>query len=441
MTDRTRYSISVALLCVLLSGLLIVGVVPSEARPEPKPICEACGEEFVEAAASRNVPVTVERSTAVVRLHKNGSATWTVTNQIDASAADRLRRNDSLFSDITGYEVGDDLISANISEDDVVTIRYRTDEFAVGSFGGVMRSDEFTKHEYRNYDGLGADRLTLVAPENMRVGMAPADATVDGQQMILTSYDADKDDSFVTFVPNKTDGILATVLRWLSVSTALAPVYIPNIIIHVGLPAVVFALGIRLTAAVLVQFDREFARYAGLFLVIFSLIGVVSLLVVVGGVADALTSVHDSESADMLAVLIETAIGAGAFGAALSVRSVRDRLTYRTLTAGAVLAALIAGCVAGLLGESMINRTMFSVALFALVPAGYELGRGHRRRGYATAVIGYSALLVFVVPLGTRIFDFFVILSPTLGCIAALTAAVIGSPLLAVGLTVSTQCE
>ncbi|WP_240334508.1 hypothetical protein [Halorussus sp. MSC15.2] len=249
-------AIRVALCCLLVASLAW-SVVPSTAAPPPRPLCDACGESFEATAASEGVTLSVERSTATLTVHGNGSATWVVRNRLaDSEGVERLRENAGLRTDVADRAMWDtEFLGASVSSAGVLTARYREPNFAERSVGGVLRSGAFTEaYGYRNLDGLGADRLVVVAPDGMRVGRTVPGATVsaDGRRTTLTEFD---DGGFVTFVP--ADTALEPVSSALAIWSLLGPVVGTNLLLYAVLPASVFGLLVAALGAGISRFRRN----------------------------------------------------------------------------------------------------------------------------------------------------------------------------------------
>ncbi|MFC6729347.1 hypothetical protein ACFQDG_11910, partial [Natronoarchaeum mannanilyticum] len=170
-------------------------------------------------------------------MRENGTATWIVRNRLDDSTGtEELRSNASYRDRIADGAMGDaELLAANLSEDDVLELRYRENDFAERSVRGTLRSGEFTSaYGYRNLDGLGADRLRVVAPEGYQIGWTVAGATVsdDGSRMTLTELD---DRGLVTFVPR--DAALGWLWSSLAVAELVAPSAAANALLIAVTPA------------------------------------------------------------------------------------------------------------------------------------------------------------------------------------------------------------
>ena len=82
-----RWPLHLCLCCLLISVVALSVFGPSAAAPPPRPLCDACGDAFERTAEAHGVVLTVERSTATVAVHENGSATWVVRNRLADSPA------------------------------------------------------------------------------------------------------------------------------------------------------------------------------------------------------------------------------------------------------------------------------------------------------------------------------------------------------------------
>jgi hypothetical protein len=426
-----------AFLVVSLAGALVVAVSPGVAAPPPRPLCDACGDSFEATAEAHGVVLTVEESTATISVRENGTATWVVGNHLGNSAgAERVRSNASLRAEIAERAMWHaEFLGANVSAEGVLTLRYRTADFASRSVGGALYSGEFTEgYGYRNLDGLGADRLAVVAPDGMQVGWTVSDGAVseDGRRMTLTQLD---DEGFVTFVPR--DAALGPLWSLLAVGSLVAPVIVTNALVAVALPTAAFAL---LFGVAIVAFPRsgpitERVRNAP------------ARVLTVGGTLIAVTMVAAgglSLLGGASAPLFGIAIAFAAFGVALSRPAIRERASYRTLVAGAVAGTLLAAgstVAAAIAFEqngitySLLSSLPFLAPVFALLPAGYAVGRKNRRLALGIAAVGFALALVlrtsFVSPTGVR---------PVLVVFAvayAVGITVVGAPLLVVGMSLA----
>lgn len=428
-------------LCGLLVATLLGTVALTGAAPPPRPLCEACGDSFEETAASRGVSVAVERSTATVSVHGNGSATWVVVNRLgDSEGVARLRADDRLRTDVAERAMRDaELLDVTLSANGVLTARYRERGFAERSVGGALRSGEFTEaYGYRNLRGLGADRLVVVAPDGTRVDWAVPGASVseDGDRMTLNRFD---DRGFVTFVPD--DAAVGPVLSLLAVGELVGPAFGTNVLVRIAFPTALFGLFVGGAGSLLASSGRRFERVgemAGVTLVGLGMLASGLALVAAGGI-----SLFGGAAAPVFGVGV-AAIG---FGAALSRPAVRDRVTYRRLVLGAGVGVLVAaGSTLGAavaFDQNGTTRSLFAgfpalVPVLALLPAGYAFGRGNRRLAVATAAVAFAlSVLPFVWPMRFLLF---------VAVFATAYAAVIvvaGTPFLAVGvaLAASTAVE
>ena len=416
-----------------LALLLVTSVVaPVAGAPPPRPLCDACSETFEETADEHGVDVVVTGSTATVRVTENGTAVWTVRNELQQSGgAERLRANETLRTEIADRAMWDtELLGSNVSIDGTLTMRYRESDFAAPAVGGTLRSGAFTEsYGYRNLDGLGADRLTLVAPDGMAVDRAVPGANVsaDRSRMTLTELDT----GFVTFVQRGDPvGPLWSVL---ALATLLGPVVVLNAVVGIGVPTAVFGVFVGALSGVLSWLDPDLDRLVERPDVVLGGLGTAA-------VAGALAGTTLSSLGTANAPVLGAGVGVAAIGAVLSVQSVRDRLSYRVVVALAGLGiAVSAGATVvarplfqstGLL-RSQAVALAFVVPLFAFLPAGYALATGRRGIAVGTAAVAFAIAAVQQVPL----------LSPGIagvlvGLIAALSAVIVvacGVPLALTG--------
>ncbi|WP_135304356.1 hypothetical protein [Haloarcula amylovorans] len=420
------------LLCCLVVGSLLAVAVPASAAPPPRPLCDACGDTFEETAEYQDVSLTVERSTATIAVHENGTATWVVQNHLTGDG-ERLRTNESLLRSIGDRAMWDaEFLGANVSADGVVTLRYREAGFAESAAGGTLRSGEFTEsYGYRNLAGLGADRLTVVAPDGMRVGWTVPGASVseDGTRMTLTSLDRG---GFVTFVPR--DSAFGPVTSLLAVGSLVGPVFFLNAAVQLALPAAVFGLLVSALGGGLSWLDPDVSDYgdrAG------------PALAVVGGLVTALSlaaggvSILGGSAAPVVGVGITFAL----FGLALSRPAVREHLSYPMMVGlgvlGVVSAAGFTLIAARLLNQNGLTLAFLTslpalVSLFALFPTGYALGADRRRLAVVTIVASVVLALLPTASLFSPAVGNGMLIYLFLG-LSAVGALVLGSPLVVVG--------
>lgn len=430
-------TIATVLGCLLL-GFVAIAAVPAGAAPPPEPFCTACGDAFESAAADREVNLTVEHSTVRIVVEEDGQATWVVRNRLaDADDAARLRTDRALLLALTeDAQENTELLGANITDDGVVTARYRDDDFATRTAGGTLRSDDFTDLQgSRTVYRLGADQLVVEAPQGMRVDWSVPGATVSdgGTRTTVTSYEH----GFVTFVPRDSSfGPLSSVLAVGSMAgTALTG---PTALV-LALPALVFGGLIGAFARMLrwQALSRPRLRTAA----------------VLGYVTSAWVAV-------ILAVLVSAGrfpvggvtlslLGAAAvfplLGVALSRPPLRDRLTYLRVLAGAasgiVLAilgtALATSAVAGP-GPSigLLIGSLLAAPLLASLPAGYALAAERRVVGIATAATGFALAMLPLATVTARSGGYWPVVA-FIGVVGAVIGAVLALPALVAGISVA----
>lgn len=177
----------VALLALFATAVLLAAVAPVLASPQPDPVCGACGSAFEDAAEEEGLAVNVTNSTATVRVHGNGSATWVVTNRLNDSAADHLREHPALLDRIangaatTGwglpgvYDDGDVEFGSAGIDDRTVTIRF-VDHDTGEQHAGVLVVDYLHSDGIRGGWILNADTFTIVGPPGTTVVNDPSAA-------------------------------------------------------------------------------------------------------------------------------------------------------------------------------------------------------------------------------------------------------------------------
>jgi len=232
-----------------LTVLLVLGLAaPVVASPASVSGCPPCDEGFVHAAHSHGLDTEVQQSAATVRVQRNGSATWTVrvvpTND---SVLARLAGNRSLARAVTedsygtryGGGIRHEFIEAKVA-DGAFVMRYRTKDVVEGGpFGTTVLTYFRDSPGAWVYTDLGADELTVVAPEGMTV--AQGFGTVSTDRMTATELPDARNGPFVIFAPaeNPFPGIVGT----LAVIHALAGVIVRNLVFFVGLPGAVIIGG------------------------------------------------------------------------------------------------------------------------------------------------------------------------------------------------------
>jgi len=394
---------TIAFLALALVTLSLVGASqPAAGAPPPRPLCDACGETFAKTATDHGVSLTVADSTATITVHENGTAIWTVENRLDGTEpAQRLRANESLRTGIAERAMWDtELLGANVTADGVVTLRYRDPGFAEQSVGGTLRSGSFTEaYGYRNLAGLGADRLTVVAPDGMTVGWATPGASIaeDRGRMTLTTLDT----GFVTFVPE--DDPIAPLWSLLSILALAGPAVALNAVVSIGIPTSVFGVLFGACCGALSWLDPDLGAVADRVPAGLAVLGAITAG---GSLLTATGSILGTSNGPVFGA----SVGIMALGAALSTRVGRAVDTYRALLglaafglavgAVTVIASAPAFHASGPL-RSQIVALWFLVPIFTCLPAGDALARGHRRLAVATVVVGFAvALLPLFRPLG-----------------------------------------
>ncbi|WP_436908525.1 hypothetical protein [Halosimplex marinum] len=257
----------------LLAVLAAVTAAGAVASPQPDPVCRACGSSFADVAADRGYDVAVTNSTATVRVHANGSATWTVTNRLDGADADALTEEDAAESVARAavreghglphvYEEGPLTVESVAVGGRSVTVRF-TDSDAGTRRLGTLVVDYFHSDGVQGGWILDIDEFTLVGPSGATVlndpaaaidsEYAPPEATpaVDGGRVTWHGSPGQEhgpvfyEDLYVVYGDSETDGwrvagatALTTAPIWLG---NLGSFVVPTAFVFAGLLFVVVA--------------------------------------------------------------------------------------------------------------------------------------------------------------------------------------------------------
>ena len=430
-----RPSLPRALVASLLVGSLfgVALAAPATASPRPVPVCSPCERGFAAAAQVHGHDVRIEHSTATMRVHRNGSATWTVENRLnDATAFENASLRQSVAREAT--RIHDATLRSTSVDGETVRMRYRTPNVATDAAGGVLRVDYFRDDPGAMIrSGLGADRLTVVAPEGMTVGRAlpGADVSDDGRRMIATTFEGSGDGPFVTFVPEGDP--LAPLWSLVAVTLPLVPVVGRNLFFLVAVPTLVFAGGLRAVAwtADAAGLDPGAAHPDRRALAVVAL-GVVAL---VHPLAPGLFALGGTEPP-----LFAGAVGAIVLGGALAVPAVRGRLSLTRLAglvglavAVTVAVGFVLRVVPGLhIDDHVVRRMLPALPVYAATLVGYAAVHGDLRRALAAAAAAFALVLVTTFSIlsqgGTLYF-----LGVVVAIIGAVAGVVVGIPLFLLG--------
>ncbi|WP_277554909.1 hypothetical protein [Halobaculum limi] len=425
MSLRARPS-AVVVVAAAVVALLLAAVAPVVASPAPVQACSPCDRGFTSAAQQHDLVTDVASSEATVRMHRNDSATWTVrvvpTNETVLNA---LAENETLARSVAGDSFGvryggdieHELLAADV-RDGAFVVRYRTlNVVEAGPFDThVLTYFRDSPGQYI-YTDLGADELTVVAPEDTTVARGFGD--VDGRRMTATALPDTPDGPFVVAAPSGTP--LSGVVGWLTVVSILSSVIVRNLVAFVAIPALVLLGGVAaLRRSRRLRTAATPGRLGG--------------LVAAGGavlVGGSLVAEVDALPLVTSNLLVGSVVGGAllVIGVAVAAPAVRDRLTVaRLVVAGVAVAALFVG-VGGRAFDGGYHALLASAA--ALFPFVVALGRADAasaslgRRAYAALAVVFLATLVVAAPVtslgGTLFFVGAILL--TLAAVAFLPVA------------------
>lgn len=430
MSHRCRHPV----LLGAITAVVVLGMAaPALASPAPVSACPPCGDGFSRSAATHGLDTGVERGTATVQVHSNGSATWSVrVIPTNGTVLERLAANRSLAREVAadsfgtryGGGIDHELLGVSV-EDGAFVMRYRTLDVVES---GPVETRVLTY--FRDapgayvYTDLGADELTVVAPEGMTV--ARGFGEVAGDRLTATALPDVRDGPFVVFAPDGSAG--PGLLGSLAIAASLWGVVLRNLLYFVVVPGGVLVGGLA-GARRFIGPKRgvDPTRLGGLIAVVGGLL-VVGTLVSEG---DAWPVVTGNLLLGGVGGVVLVGLGAG-----LARPEVRRHLTgSRLVGAGITLGSLAMVFTAELVGSGGVQRTLALAA--GLLPAAVGLGwadatePGSDRLFYGLAVV-IVAVLVGTAPLlalGGTLF----LLVPILLTAATIAVVVVAVPLYLLG--------
>jgi hypothetical protein len=440
-------------LALLLAACVLLGAVPpTVASPQPDPVCGACGSSFEHAAAERGLAANVTHSTATVRVHGNGSATWIVTDRVNRSAADRLTEDTDLLEGIARdaatdgwglphvYEEGEIRFRSASIDGRTVEIRFRDPDAGERRLG-LLVVDYFHSEGIRGGWIRNADRFTVAGPDGTVVVNDPR-ATIDDEYAspgevpeidggnatwhgsTVERGPALYEDVYVVYDSPGTSRLHADAV----VALSTAPIWLDNLAAFV-LPALVLygvllvgVAGVSMRVAE-ASFDPD--RLAGAVVVV-GLVGV--LAAVLAGATN-----EPSWFAGLAAIYLVT--GGIALTRPATLRTTRGGLALAaasTLGVGVVLSGLSLVDPATDGAVTVLRGMVFHLPLAVLPAFGIAVARDAAVEGlrsltlaFAGALVSFAAAGAVFVPYDSRPWGLVLIL--TVG--GAVLAALLGLPL------------
>jgi hypothetical protein len=426
-------------LSLLLVGLLVLPV-PALASPQPTPVCGFCGEAF---AAEAGVNVTVAESTVVVGILENGSATWTVRNEL-SNGSEALRERPALLEAAAsglatrhhGLPGKVELASARMDGDTAVLV-YR-DPDAASRHAGLLVVDYLHDGGREPWYYVNAERFTIRGPDGTAVTNSPEGGAIEGRNATWTGSSSggiyasgvDLEGSpYVVFGPDRS--AVTTLRTAAALGLATLPIVVRSLEHYFLFQTATFAASL---AAVLLAVRRWSpeptpgrlgAAVAGL-----GLLGIVGPVVGQGFRLDPVTG----------PTVFALALGALAWEGRLSehMRTVRSQAL---VAAGLLVVAFLVLVPVYVLGTRFERPFLvaarsvgLAVPLAAMLPLGGALGeRPRTARWWVLAVAGFVVLVLSMVNpadpptgLGGGLMTFFL-----LGL--ALVGPLLGAPVVVLG--------
>ncbi|WP_424018584.1 hypothetical protein ACOZ4N_03665 [Halorientalis pallida] len=257
----------------LLLALAALAVVPATAAPPPESVCAPCQEGLEWNAHRHDIALDVTHSNATIQVHRNGSATWTVTSQFVHRVPDRyatgpneslsdpsvLARDEGLArtiadgaADHTDDSVPEEIRHQSVSvENDTIRFQFLEPTVARQAPGGVVLVDEFRPDGPHTGWFVDVDRLRIVGPPGTTlvndVESAVGDhGTVDGRTLTLTGNATDPptlpaDRFFLAFAPpGQWDEAMGTV----AIASVTVPQFLGGLVATQLVGAVALALSL-----------------------------------------------------------------------------------------------------------------------------------------------------------------------------------------------------
>lgn len=407
--------------------VLLTLAAPGLASPQPDVACDVCGVKYEQGAADAGVALNVTHSTAEVRVHENGTATWVVHNRLTPESADRLR-DGSVSLDAIARASFDTYPEGPVDEpsaietsrtDRTVTIRYR-DSAPVSRTAGATVLEYFDTNGYDYWYVVNADRLTVVTPEGTRVTNRPAGASVDDRTVTWRGNGDDvwggadiTGDARVVYVHSgaSTPGLRTTAALWADT----LPIYLDNLRSFL-VPTLVAAGGLSLAGLGLARRVGSRSRTRTIGRGLWAL-GVVGIVVAVGaGLATGAL-----ENAGLWVAVAGLVATVGWVAAERSERFETPRRAAVTgLAAGGVGVLLatplvvVGGTPGGDTTLPALGRLLLLQVPLALAPAaGLFAGRSDRQwvlAGWVTLVGAFAVAAMAVIPVADRPFGIILLL-------------------------------
>ena len=391
------------LLPPLLVALLVLPVLVS-ASPQPTPVCGFCGDGFVDAAEESGVNATVTESAVVVDVHGNGSATWTVRNEL-SNGSERFRERPELLDaaasrlavDRYGLPHEAEFVSARMDGETAVLV-YR-DPDAARRHAGLLVVDYLHDRGGEPWYHVNAERFTIRGPEGTVVTNTPESGTVEGRNATWTGssagyYGAGADLEGAPYVVFGPDRSVGTTLRTAAaLGLATLPIVVRSLQRYVLFQTAAFASGLGIALLVLRRWSPEPApERLGAVLAGLGLLGIVGPVVGQGFRPEAVAGPP----------IFAFALGLLAWSGRLDeVRTARSQALVALVLLIATFATLVPVYAFGTRFERPLliaaKSTGLAVPLATLLPLGAVLDERRRVvRWWLLAVVGFVVLAVSV---------------------------------------------
>lgn len=182
----------------LALAVIAPAVAVTAGAPPPRSVCEPCHEDLERGAEQHGIAIDVTGSVATMRVHANGSATWTVVSRYEPGEydgdPDLERRNASALADDPGLRrdvalraIGEyhgpnadpDRLNSVRANESAISFGFRERDVARKTPGGVVLVDSFHTAGTGTAWYVDVTRLRIVGPDGTVIANDAAGAIGD----------------------------------------------------------------------------------------------------------------------------------------------------------------------------------------------------------------------------------------------------------------------
>jgi len=250
-TLRSRRALGV-LSVVGVLAVVALAAGPATAAPPPQELCGVCGDELERTAEEKDIPLTVEHSTATITVGEGGTGHWHARVRLSSTAAERLAANATLRESLVRETldrrtvVDDPRNLATGVENDTLVVDFDVPGVARDRLGVSL----VTFAPLEGVEGtvtVVADRLVVRGPDGTVPTHVPADATANESAVVWVDGGLADIGPAIAFADAGPAGTPATsVALVLDAGSRVGP----GTLLVGGVPALVFVAVLGLLVAV-----------------------------------------------------------------------------------------------------------------------------------------------------------------------------------------------